>query len=257
MDGWGRFSAEIAAGDGRPRGHHDRRRSDTTSLRHSVVARDFVTASGDYLEINSAVALAAPITVSGWMRSNNTLIDQVVLSIVQRGTGEHYMALVATLGLNNVWWTARGGIAAPSQAITTAPWTANTWHHVCGIEASPTDRRAYLDGGNKGTDATSRTPAGLDRTSIARAGFLPSGFAFSGDLAHVAVWDAALTDAEVASLAAGASPLSMRRDSLIAYWPVGGHSPEPDIVGGLDMTLFGAPAQSEEPPVPHSIVAPG
>ena len=78
----------------------------------------------------------------------------------------------------------------------------------------------------------------------------------SGDIAHVAVWDVVLTDDEVATLAEGISPLRVRRGSLIAYWPVGGQSTERDIVGGLNMTVNGTPTQSEEPPIPYSVVSP-
>lgn len=79
----------------------------------------------------------------------------------------------------------------------------------------------------------------------------------SGDVAHVALWNVALTDDEVASLAAGVSPLRMRRDALIAYWPVGGQSPEPDVVGGFDLVVTNGPVQSEEPPIHSSVIAPG
>ena len=65
----------------------------------------------------------------------------------------------------------------------------------------------------------------------------------------------ALTDEEIASLAAGVSPLRMRRDNLVAYWPVNGQSPEPDVVGGLDLTITGSPLISEEPPISNSVVA--
>ena len=74
---------------------------------------------------------------------------------------------------------------------------------------------------------------------------------------HVALWDAALTAQEVASLANGVSPLRMRRGNLIEYWPINGQSPELGVVGGFNMTLNGVPAAIEEPPIPWSVVAPG
>ncbi len=82
--------------------------------------------------------------------------------------------------------------------------------------------------------------------------------AFDGFIGHGALWNVALSDAEIASLAnPGVSPLRMRRDSLVAYWPLNGQSPEIDIVGRKDLTLFGAPTVAEEPPNSWSIIAPG
>jgi hypothetical protein len=82
------------------------------------------------------------------------------------------------------------------------------------------DRRAYIDGGSKGTNGTSRTPSGVNKTGV---GYLcrssQTGY-FSGRIAEVAVWDAALTDAEAALLGAGYSALFVRPQDLLVYWPM-------------------------------------
>ena len=64
-------------------------------------------------------------------------------------------------------------------------------------------------------------------------------------------WDAALTDDEVAALAAGHSPLLIRPASLVAYWPLGGLSGDHDrdIVGGYDLTAYNSPTWADHPPV--------
>jgi hypothetical protein len=130
---------------------------------------------------------------------------------------------------------------------------------VAGVEAAATDRRVYLDGTDKGTDATARNPlaAAHDRMSIGSDGETVPADYFDGRIAHVAVWNVALTDQEIRSLAAGANPRRVRPDSLIAYWPVGGQSPEQDCVGSFNMGLIGAPPQAGGAPVPQNIVAPG
>jgi hypothetical protein len=67
---------------------------------------------------------------------------------------------------------------------------------------------------------------------------------FSGDIAEAAIWAAALTAEEFAALAAGTSPLSIRPDALVNYYPIiGRHSPEIDLVGGNNLTVNGAAAR--------------
>jgi hypothetical protein len=43
---------------------------------------------------------------------------------------------------------------------------------------------------------------------------------FTGYIAHVAIWDANLSDSDSASLGRGVSPLSVRPANLVAYWPL-------------------------------------
>ncbi len=72
----------------------------------------------------------------------------------------------------------------------------------------------------------------------------------------MAIWNVALTDSEIATLAEGVSPLRVRRDALVYYCPIGGQSPEIDIIGGVNMTVTGTTVD-EEPPIPYSLVAMG
>lgn len=71
-----------------------------------------------------------------------------------------------------------------------------------------------------------------------------------GRVAEAAIWNVALTASEVAALAKGVSPLQIRPASLQAYWPlIGRQSPEPDWVGGFNLTLTNAPANAAHVPV--------
>jgi hypothetical protein len=76
-----------------------------------------------------------------------------------------------------------------------------------------------------------------------------SNVGIAGNIAHPAIWNVALTDAEVAMLASGLSPLRVRPQSLIFYLPtLGRDSPEIDIIGAQTFTVHGATASSNEPP---------
>ena len=212
------------------------------------MARNF---SADDLTNTSAVLTAAPLTVSAWARPE-ALHEGTIFQLAGDGSGgSQNQWILQTRTDGDVWFRVRdGSIARIAEFVS---YVANTWQHFCGVERSASDRSVFLDG-VKGTDPTGTvTPAGIDTTKIGQRD--GGGLSFDGDIGHVAIWNVGLTDGEVASLAVGVSPLKIRRDALVYYCPINGQSPELDVVGGLNMTVTGAVAV-EEPPIPHSIVAP-
>lgn len=135
---------------------------------------------------------------------------------------------------------AGGTTAAFNATVTISP---NTWHHGCAIFAATNDHRIFLDGANKNTSATTVSPSSFTKTLIgaeARSGAISH--YFDGSIAEAAVWNVALSDDEVASLAKGFSPTLVRPDALVGYWPLfGNDSPEPDRwKSRFDMTVTGA-----------------
>lgn len=118
-------------------------------------------------------------------------------------------------------------LAGPGNAAqTTAGGKLNQWHHVVGIEAASNDRRIYLDGGNKGTNATSRIPSTPNRTSIGRLGDATPSEWWSGLIGPVAIWNVVLSELEVRRLARGTPAHLVRGGNLVGYWPL------PPIKGG-------------------------
>jgi hypothetical protein len=93
------------------------------------------------------------------------------------------------------------------------------------VFASSTSRTAYINGGSSGTNTTSVVPSLLNRTNIG-VQFLQnaggtSGISFAnGRVAECGIWNAALTAAEVASLAKGMTCDKVRPQSLVFYAPL-------------------------------------
>ncbi len=225
------------------------------------MARFFDGANPDYFSGSTTVITAAPFTVAGWGRVNTAATRNIMWALAASGFPSRYylLSFLNAADGQEVRFRAEQEPFNPAFADSTTSYTVGKWHHLCGVEVTSSSRCVYLDGAGKGTNALPEIPAGVNLMAL---GILDRGTAgtaqpFDGDIAHVALWDVALTDAEVASLAAGVSPLAIRRDSLVAYFPLGGQSPERDIVGELVMTTTGSPAIAEEPPIPHSVVAPG
>lgn len=135
-------------------------------------------------------------------------------------------------------------------ATTSSGYTANAWHHGAAVFPDVANSAVYIDGGSKGTgNNAASTSVPLDRTSI---GYLTPGFEkyCDGSIAWAAYWSLALSDAQVASLAAGYSPLQIAPQALVAFYPLGGlHiANDKDIVGGLDLTAQNAPTWDDHPP---------
>lgn len=145
-------------------------------------------------------------------------------------------------------------------ANTSTTYPTSTWFHAAAVfdVTTGTDRAAFLNGGGKVSNTTNRVPAGIDRTSIGLTdntfATQPFGGTGTGYLAGVGLWNTNLTDAEIAVLAAGVSPMLVRPGNLVSYWPlIGQNSPEIDLVGGFNMSIQGTLTQANHPRIyyPH------
>ena len=178
-------------------------------------------------------ASVEPLTLAGWLSFPATPTANsngycIALSS-DATTPSFFMLKGGTDGSNNL--NALAVVAAtsgsPNQTVISTSSgiaaAANVWFHVCGVFTSNTARAAFLNGGFKGTGATSVQPLSITVTAMGGL-WVPSFTIASGDallcMADVAVWNVALTDAEVAALGRGMSPLFVRPSALQAYWPL-------------------------------------
>lgn len=204
-----------------------------------------------YLSNANAVLTATPLTMACFCYPTQNTASQVLMSIGVSGSGDNRftMLIAGAVGGDPIRATSRTTSAV--NADTTTGYSINTWQHACAVFASATDRRAYLNGGGEGTNTVSNVPTGLNNTLLAASqGAAVANFAATR-LAEVGVWNVALNTSEIAALAKGVSPLRIRPNALVAYWPLFGvGSPEPDYSnGGFHLTLNAAPTQIDHAPV--------
>lgn len=215
------------------------------------MARQFDdTAPEEYLEIDTAAGGVPPFTVAGWFNSDDITIDQTLVWIGYKLEASEWHSLEASGGRagDPVRAYSSSAVAGSQSAQSTAGFGANAWHHACGVWAATNDRRAYIDGGNRGNDANNVVPDAPDRTSVGRRGDATPTRYFSGAIAEAAIWSAALTDAEVAVLGRGYCPLFVRPQSLVAYWPLI-RDPDNDLVGGYNLTPYNSPTVARHAPM--------
>lgn len=160
-----------------------------------------------------------PITISCWFNAGNTAAQMGMVNI-NYSAGARWNAI--ELGTT-------GGVVArctgPVSATTTTTCTLNTWNHAAGVFTTANSRTAYLNGGGKNTDTTT----GGIQTLFNRINFgarvrqstTPDASTYyNGKLAEIGIWDVALTDAEILTLASGVKPTSVRPQSLVSYIPI-------------------------------------
>jgi len=218
------------------------------------MARLFDDASDQYL-YNGTQVTGMPFTMACWFNSNDITINQSLMTMSSEDdSGWHglWLSLAGAQVGDYIQAAAYAG-AGVKLAKTSTGYSADTWHHACGIFASATDRRAYIDGGSKGTNTDSCTPLSINNTVIGTTYYFTGAIneseaPFSGAIAGAAIWNVALTDAEVASLATGVSPRSVRPESLVFYAPLWRDEDE-DFVGGLSLTPVNTPTVAAHPRV--------
>ncbi|TWT90997.1 hypothetical protein Mal64_13960 [Pseudobythopirellula maris] len=156
-----------------------------------------------------------PLTIACWFRPA-TLQTAVLLSCCNGSESDEYFSLgVQSDGVLRA--AVRSGAFTPLD--TTVTYPSNDWSHGAAVFESAVSRRVYLNGGAKQSQASEAAPSGVDVLGVGLLARDGTNFPFSGALAEVAIWKAALTDAEVAALGKGVSPraLTNRLDELVVY----------------------------------------
>jgi hypothetical protein len=217
------------------------------------MARLFDDVSSEYLEYGSGVLTAVPVTLACWAYVDDMTPGYLCLmGLCNSGSNTDSFTLfcVDDLGTNEMW--ARTAQAGWTEAESTSGFSTNTWFHACGVFSAVDSRAAYLNGGSKGTDSTSKTPSGINRTVIGRLTRPSAANYMSGRIAEAAIWNVALDDDEVAALGAGVCPLLVRPGDIIGYWPLGGiydaADGDHDVVGGYNMTPYSGPSTADHSP---------
>jgi Concanavalin A-like lectin/glucanases superfamily len=214
------------------------------------MARNFLSASSQRGSVAQAILTAVPLTMCCWTRPVSIGANYSMM-FIHDGSINNLFGLQMFSG-NVLAWCESGGVGTNASSSTLA--TAGAWAHCAARFTSATSRDALLNGGGKGSDATNKTPGGLNAFCI---GAQANGSPFlNGDLAECAMWNVALTDAEIAVLATGIASWFVRPDALVAYWPlVHGYSPEIELIGSRNLALVNAPAIAGHPPINYRSAA--
>ena len=182
----------------------------------------FDDGSSEYLLRSEAVVSGAPFTMAAWAKPDANDDEQVIMWIGDIDNRDRFQLYFEDSPLVLKGTCEESGDY--DTATTSNNWSVGAWHHTCVTYASNRDITVTLNGdtANQGTNSPSANPTNLDNTAI---GVLPyDGSAkiryFSGLIALPCIWSTDLSPDEVAALAAGAHPLMIRPDDIVAFWPL-------------------------------------
>lgn len=214
--------------------------------------------TSNYFSYGGAVLTAAPLTMACWAKTSviSGGAAQMLMALHQFAAGVNRDGFDMRITSGNAVSAATSDSVNVSQGNSTGTISANTWFHAATVFASATSRQAFLNGSGGTVQTTSRVPSGIDRTLIGISSnlgavgtpFAPGG---TGFIVWPAIWNIALSAADIGALAAGADPRLVRPDALVSLWPlVGEFSPEINIVDASKLlTMVGTLTAADDPPL--------
>lgn len=147
------------------------------------------------------------------------------------------------------YWARDGG--GPI-ACAGGSYSQNEWVAIGSTATAGNDRELWVNGVSVNTSTTALGGfLVIDRYTI--GSLLRSTLSTSlmnGYTMWSAVWSAALTDTEHASLGGGLCPLLVRPDSLVSFVPLGGldGDHDNDVIGGYTLTETNSPTWTDDSP---------
>jgi len=130
--------------------------------------------------------------------------------------------------------------------------TPGNWYHVAAVFANSTNRYLYLNGVSVATNTSAPITGWSGHRLLVGTRHSGSGFGqfADGRIAEACLWNIALTDGQISSLAAGKDPRTVSSTSPVLYWPMFGEfSPETPYTSSLTLTLSNSPSKADHPPV--------
>jgi hypothetical protein len=207
------------------------------------MAYNLTATSSQYLSTASAPATATPLTLACWFRPTNVADTGYVLSIGAAAANDSYSIYHGSSNLFAVTTDT-----ASNQSTRTISGLSNTWIHACAVFSANNNRQIYANGTAGTANTTTRNPANIAAFRIGSVYFGGAiGFYANANIAEVGIWNAALTAAEVASLAKGMTCDKVRPQSLVFYAPL--VRDLQDVRGGLTITNNNAATVATHPRV--------
>ena len=178
--------------------------------------------------------------------AENVAVDHTILKL--NFAGRDHARLVAAGSVANdpvKWITHVDGVERA--ATTSGSFTSGTWH--CLIATSSIGLSLSLDGAAVNSNLKGAIYGALSSITVSSMG---THRAIAGDVAEVAVWTNTAFSLvpllpDVAALAKGISPRTIRPSHLVHYWDL--TRGLQDHIGGCTLTPFNAPTVSEHPRV--------
>jgi len=182
------------------------------------MAYRFTATSSQYLSAGASVTAGSPVTIAYWVRPTDILVGNFMHVSVGNSGSTHRIQMYRAAGVN---FTIDSIATSSAGFLVAAAFSSGIWAHCACTFASNTSRTPYINGSASSTNTTNiGTQNAFNETLIAARRNVTAGVFGNDTIAEVGIWNAALTAAEVASLAKGMTCDKVRPQSLVFYAPL-------------------------------------
>jgi hypothetical protein len=165
-------------------------------------------------------ATISPLTIVCWFNASNNTTTGALITLTNSANSTNYFTIYASGAVvGDPVQLLTQGTGGNQIVSTTAGYASNSWSHACAVFESNTSRTVFLNGANSALGSVPISPQGINEFNIGSFK-VTAGNWFSGLIAEVGIWNAALTAAEIASLAKGMTCDKVRPQSLVFYAPL-------------------------------------
>lgn len=212
--------------------------------------------STKYGVIPSHATITPPFTYCAWVKLYSKTAAMTVLNLADGDSTYHQLQFGSASG-SFLTWSRQNATANTAIAYSTNFGTisTNVWYFVAGVHSATNNRVMFVNGAPYGTNTDGRI------VTVSKVGFgvrveggIPSPWSteyLNGQLAEAAVWNAALTDSEIAQLGGNGNPslavsaMRIRPDKLVLYAPLNcGTTAHERNAAGNPIALSNAPAKT-------------
>jgi hypothetical protein len=190
------------------------------------MAYSFTAASSQHLTTPDTASLdiTGALTLVAWVKSTGSYGPAVrgILTKYQTVTNQRSYALTTNSSGQVFFIVSRNGSTETDSVIGSTAVGTN-WRHIAGVYTPSTKLEAFLDGASNGSKTSSifaSLHSGTAPLAVGMVSFSAVNNCWDGLIAEAAVYNAALTAAEVASLAKGMTCDKVRPQSLVFYAPL-------------------------------------
>ena len=191
-----------------------------------------------------ATATSLPFTLACWVYPTVHPLGTVGIALGNNSPSANRVILGLS-DINATQYKAYIQTQANASASTETVTGVNEWRHIAGVFGTST-AEPFLNGTGGTTHSTATFPV-VSETLIGVRRNNTLAFYFQGRIAEVGIWNAALTPAEIASLAKGVICDKIRPQNLVFYSPLVRDLIDPK--GGLAITNNSAATVANHPRV--------
>ena len=197
--------------------------------------------------------ITEPITISCWVRCSTTNNNMAIVSIQSNNVAgaalsRRFLGVLGSSGFSGQWTT---DALDASTRILGDPIVPGQLYHVCAVFASTTSRDLYVDGALQASDTDAPTTGFQGHKVLIGMRFTTSiayGQFFDGMIAEVAIWNVALSQAQILAIAKGRDPRAVSPTQPLVYWPMyGDGSEEMGWNYNPSLTISNSPARTNHP----------